>query len=132
MPPLASLLTPRLRPTASARRFALWLATFALFVGALVPTLSRLALPDAADEWGALCQARNGGATGSSVLHEFGDACALCTLAHTAPAATGPVPAALAAVAYAPPPPVAAAPVRPRFAQARAPAARAPPLPFLA
>jgi hypothetical protein len=131
MSPLTSLLLPRLRPPARARRIALWLATFALFAGALVPTLSRLALPEAAEEWSALCQSR-GGAAGSPLLHEFGDACALCTLAHTTPALAGPAPASIAAIAYAPPAPPAGAPVRARPVQARAPAARAPPLLFLA
>jgi hypothetical protein len=131
MPSLQSLLHPRLRPTAAARRFALWLATFSLLVGALVPTLSRLALPDAADEWSALCQA-GGGAAGSTSLHEFGDACALCTLAHTTPAVGGATAVAPATIAYAPPAPPAPAAVRPRFAQARAPGARGPPLSFAA
>jgi len=128
MPSLPALLTPRLRPPAAAHRLAAWLALLALLVGALVPTLSRMANPGEGDAWRTLCQTRGGTPTGSTVPHEFGDACALCTLAHATPVLAGAPGAAVAAVAYAPPVPVAPAAVRAQVAQARAPGARGPPV----
>jgi hypothetical protein len=127
MPSLPASLTPRLRPPAAAHRLAAWLALLALLVGALVPTLSRLAHPGAGDAWNTLCQARGSTPADPAGPHEFGDACALCTLAHTTPVLTGTPTAAPAAIAYAPPAPVASPAVRAHAVQARAPGARGPP-----
>jgi hypothetical protein len=127
MTPLSALLIPRLRPRASPRRFASWLALFALLVGALVPTLSRLAHPATEDAWGTLCQARGSTPADPAAPHELGDACALCMLVHTVPVLAGDAGTMVAALAYAPPVPVAgpAAPVHDVLA--RTPAARGPP-----
>ena len=128
MPALPALLTPRLRPPAAARGPAAWFALLALLVGALVPTLSRLAHPEEGDAWRTLCQTRGSTPAEPSAPHDFGDACALCTLAHTTPVLTGTPGAALAAIAYAPPVPVAPPAVGAHAAQARAPGARGPPV----
>jgi hypothetical protein len=125
-PPPVSLI-PRLRLPAVRRRTASWLALLALLIGAVVPTLSRLAQPGEADAWRTLCQARGSTPPDRTGPHEFGDACALCTLAHTTPGLAGAAAVALPAVDYAPPPPVAPPGVRTRIAQARAPGARGPP-----
>jgi hypothetical protein len=127
MPPLSTLPTPRLRPGAASRRPASWIALLALLVGALVPTLSRLAQPAAGDAWQALCQARGSSPADPAGPHEFGDACALCTLAHTAPGLAGPAAVAVAALAYAPPAPPAPSAARVHDGQARPPGARGPP-----
>jgi hypothetical protein len=127
MTPLPALPIPRLRPPAATRRAASWMALFALLVGALVPTLSRLAHPAPGDAWSALCQARGSMPADPAAPHELGDACALCMLAHTTPALSGAAVPTVAALAYAPPVPAAAAGVPVRDVQARAPAARGPP-----
>jgi hypothetical protein len=127
--PLSPNLPPiRLRPSAAQPRLALWLALFALLVGALVPTLSSLARPDADDAWSVLCHARGSSPADPAAPHEFGDACALCTLAHTTPVLAAGADAIVVAVAYAPPVPVTAQAPRTRSLQARAPAARGPPI----
>ena len=122
-------LTPTLRPTAAARRLAAQLALFALLLGALLPSVSRLLQAGTASEWAVLCQspAAAGTPAGGSNDLRHGDACALCSLAHTTPVLAGATPAALAVLAYAPPAPPALAPVRARATQARPPGARAPP-----
>ena len=128
--PMSSLpasLLPRLRPTAAARRFASWLALFALLVGALVPTLSRLAHPAPGDAWSTLCQAPGSTPADPAAPHELGDACALCLLAHTTPGLTGGSAGAVATIAYAPPEPVAAPAVVTGDVAVRAPGARGPP-----
>jgi len=127
MPSLPALLTPHLRPHAASRRFAGWLALFALLAGALVPTWSRLAGPEAAAAWSALCQARGGAPAAPDGAHEFGDACALCALAHTTPGLTGTTPVAVAAIAYAPPLEIAPSALSAHLEPARIPAARGPP-----
>jgi len=128
MPSLPASLTPRLRSPAAAHRLAAWLALLALLVGTLVPTLSRLAHPEEGDAWRTLCQTRGSTPADPSGRHEFGDACALCTLAHTTPGLTGTPAAAIAAIAYAPPVPIAPPAVRALAVQARAPGARGPPV----
>ena len=117
-----------LRPAIATRRLGARLALFALLVAALVPTFSRLLAPVGLTDWAVLCQAAPAPSApaGPQDLHP-GDACALCTLAHTTPALAGAAPAAIAVLAYAPPAPPAPAAVRTRVAQARAPGARAPP-----
>ena len=124
---MRALLTT-LRPAVAARRFGVRLALFAWLVLALVPTISRLATPAGPAEWAVLCQSAPAAPApaGTPDLHS-GDACALCSLAHTTPALAGAAPATVAVLAYAPPAPPAPAVVRTRFAQARAPGARAPP-----
>jgi hypothetical protein len=133
-------LLPTLRPTLAARRLAARLALFALLVSALVPTFSRLTAPVGPAEWAALCQSSSespradaGPRAGSPAsdtpqdAHSHGDACVLCSLAHTTPALGGVALAAVAVLAYAPPAPPAPAVVRMRVVQSRAPGARAPP-----
>ena len=117
-----------LRPTSALRRLGVQWAFVALLVAALMPTFARLATTTGPADWAAICQAApptsdapQGGA------HELGDACALCSLAHTTPALAGTAAPAVAVLAYAPPAPPAAEPVRTGVPQARAPSARAPP-----
>ena len=115
-----------LRPTAALRRLGVQWAFVALLAAALMPTFARLVQPTGPADWAAICQAA-GAPQGAA--HELGDACALCSLAHTTPALAGaPVPA-VAVLAYAPPAPPAAEPVRTSVPQTRAPSARAPPFP---
>lgn len=117
-----------LRPTAALRRLGVRWAFAALLAAALMPTFARLATPTGPLDWAAICQAppQNSGSSQGSV-HELGDACALCSLAHTTPALTGAALPAVTLLAYAPPVPPVAAPVRGSVPQARAPSARAPP-----
>lgn len=115
-----------LRPTAALRRLGVRLAFVAVLAAALMPTFSRLAQPDGIAQWAAICQSTPTGPSQDGA-HDRDDACAYCTLAHTTPALLDAVPAVLAAIAFAPPAPLAAAPVRPVIAQARAPGARGPP-----
>jgi hypothetical protein len=126
-------LTSTLRPTAALRRLGVQLAFVALLVAALMPTLSRLMQPVGLSDWATICQATPA-AAGSGApqgeQHEPGDACALCSLAHTTPTLGGAAMPAVAVLAYAPPAPPATAQVHAGVAQARAPSARAPP--FLA
>ncbi|MEP6502766.1 MAG: DUF2946 family protein [Betaproteobacteria bacterium] len=115
-----------LRPSLATRRLGALLALFALLVAAAVPTFSRLLQPVGLADWAILCQSTPATPAGApDALH--GDACALCTLAHTTPAMAGAAPATFGELAYTPPTPPTAAPVRTRVAQARAPGARAPP-----
>ena len=115
-----------LRPTAFLRRLGVQLAFVALLAAALMPTVSRLALPDGLADWASICQsAPSGSPQGGATSHD--DVCAFCTLAHTTPALPVDVPPAVAAIAFAPPAPLAPAPVRASVAQARPPAARGPP-----
>jgi hypothetical protein len=124
-----------LRPSLAARRLSVRLALFALLVAALVPTFSRLMSPVGLADGSTLCQAAQAdgdsraGSTSSPTpdAHAPGDACALCSLAHTTPALGGSALPAVAVLAYAPPAPPAPAVVRTRVAQSRAPGARAPP-----
>jgi hypothetical protein len=117
-----------LRPTAALRRLGVRWAFAALLAAALMPTFARLAAPTGPVDWAAVCQAapQNSGSSQGS-MNELGDACALCSLAHTTPALTGATVPAVIVLAYAPPVPPATAPVRAGVAQARAPSARAPP-----
>jgi len=96
----------------------------AVLAAALVPGFSRMLQPSQA--WGALCQAPATDGT-SPAGHEHGDACVLCTLAHTTPTLAGTPPAATPILAYVPPAPPVAAGVRTRAARALAPPARGPP-----
>ena len=117
-----------LRPSVAARRLGARLALFALLVAAAVPTVSRLMQPVGLADWAVICQSSPGTpapAGSADTLH--GDACALCTLAHTTPALAGAASVAVAELAYTPPAPPVPAPVRTRVAQARPPGARAPP-----
>ena len=119
-------LLPTLRPSLAARRLGVRLALFALLAAAMVPTFSRLLQPVGLSDWAALCQTVP--ASGSSQdQHANGDACALCSIAHTTPALGGQAHAPVAVLAYAPPAPPAPAAVRTQVVQARAPSARAPP-----
>jgi hypothetical protein len=122
-------LLPTLRPSRAARRFGVRMALFALLVAALVPSLSRLLAPGELADWAVLCQSAPASSSpaGSQDTHP-GDACVLCTLAHTTPVLGAAAPAPIAVLAYAPPAPPASAPVRTRVTQARPPGARAPPL----
>ena len=117
-------LLPLLRPTAALRRLGVQWAFVALLAAALMPTLARLAAPSGPADWAAICQSTP---QSSGDAHALGDACALCSLSHATPALTGATAPAVAAVAYAPPVPSTAEPVRGGIAQARAPSARAPP-----
>ena len=126
-----SLRSP-LRPSLAARLVVARLAMLAVLAAALLPGISRLLHP--AEAWGVLCQsplseraAPESPDTPLPAGHEHGDACALCTLAHTTPTLAGAAPAAMVVVAYAPPAPPAPVVVRSRVAQSRAPGARAPP-----
>ena len=115
-----------LRPTAALRRLGVQLAFVALLAAALMPTFSRLAQPGGIADWAAICQSAPSGPQQDGA-HEHDDACAYCTLAHTTPALLDAVPVVVAAIAFAPPAPLAPAPVRAGVPQARAPSARAPP-----
>ncbi len=114
-----------LRPSLAARRLAARLALFAVLAAALVPGFARLMQPTG-EAWAALCQSAPASQLPAGG-HEAGDACALCTLAHTTPVIASGAPPAGAILAYAPPAPVATAVVRSRVAQSRAPGARGPP-----
>jgi Protein of unknown function (DUF2946) len=125
-------LLPTLRPTAALRRLGVRLAFVAVLAAALMPTFSRLLQPVALADWATICQAATAtsGADRSApqdTAHEHGDACAFCSLAHTAPALGGAALPPVAVLAYAPPVPHAVMPVREGVPQARAPGARAPP-----
>jgi len=115
---------PRLHPAARSRRFAGWLAAFALLVATLAPQWQALSRPAADDPFASLCV--NGGAEGGAGSHPFGNACVLCTLAHSAPELGGGAPR-VATLEYAPPEVAAPQAVAARPVQARAPTARAPP-----
>jgi hypothetical protein len=79
-------------------------------------------------DWAAICQAApQASGTSQGDAHELGDACALCSLAHTTPVLAGAPMQTVAVLAYAPPAPPAAEPVRTGVPQTRAPSARAPP-----
>ena len=120
---------PLLRPTAALRRLGVQWAFVALLAAALMPTFARLVAPAGPLDWAAICQATpqtSGSSQGDA--HELGDACALCSLAHTTPALGGATAPAVAVLAYAPPEPPPAEPARTGVTQARAPSARAPPL----
>lgn len=117
-----------LRPTAALGRLGVRWALVALLAAALMPTFARLAAPTGPLDWAAICQAApqtSGSSQGDA--HELGDACALCSLAHTTPVLAGAAAAAVAELAYAPPAPPAHEPVRTGVPQARTPGARAPP-----
>jgi hypothetical protein len=121
-------LLPLLRPTAALRRLGVQWAFVALVAAALMPTFARLVAPTGPADWAAICQATPQNSSPSpGDGHALGDACALCSLAHTTPALTGATAPAVAVLAYAPPVPPAAEPVRSGVPQARAPSARAPP-----
>ena len=115
-----------LRPTAILRRLAAQLAFVAVLAAALMPTLTRIALPEGLADGAAICQsAPTGASQGSANVHD--DACLYCALAHATPALSVAASAAPGIVAFAPPAPLAPAPVRASVAQARPPAARGPP-----
>ncbi len=115
-----------LRPTAALRRLGARWALVALLATALLPTFARLLQTSGPADWATVCQSAPAGAP-LGETHAPGDACALCSLAHTTPMLAGTAPPAVAILAYAPPAPPAPARVRPAVAQARAPGARAPP-----
>ena len=118
-----------LRPTAALRRLGVQWAFVALLAAALMPTFARLAQPTGPADWAAICQAApQASGTPQGDAHELGDACALCSLAHTTPTLAGAPAPGVAVLAYAPPAPPADEPVRAGVPQARAPSARAPPL----
>jgi len=123
-------LLPTLRPSLAARLVVVRLAMAVLLAAAIVPGISRLLAP--ADLFSeapchpAVHAAMHHGAP-MPAGHEHGDACAMCTLAHTTPTLAGVPPVDVTVVAFAPPAPPSAEPVRTRAAQARAPSARAPP-----
>jgi hypothetical protein len=118
-----------LRPTAALRRLGVQWAFVALLAAALMPTFARIAQTAGPTDWASICQATSTGSGPSQGdSHALGDACALCSLAHTTPAMAGAAATAVAVLAYAPPVPPAHAPVRSGVAQARAPSARAPPV----
>ena len=124
-------LLPLLRPAAALRRLGVQWAFVALLAAALMPTISRIAQTTGPTDWASICQTTTSGANPSQGdPHDHGDACALCSLAHTTPILGGAAPATAAVLAYAPPVPPAHEPVRTGVPQARAPSARAPP--FLA
>jgi len=114
-----------LRPTAALRRLGVRLAFVAVLAAALMPSFSRWAQPGGLAGWAAICSAPSGDSRDGARDHA--DACAYCTLAHTTPVVPGTEHAVVAAIAFAPPAPLAPAPVRTGVAQARAPSARAPP-----
>jgi hypothetical protein len=117
-----------LRPTAALRRLGVQWAFVALLAAALMPTFARLVQPTGPTDWAAICQtAPQASGTPQGNAHELGDACALCSLAHTSPALAGAPAPAVAVLAYAPPTPPAAESVRAGVPQTRAPSARAPP-----
>ncbi len=123
-------LLPLLRPTAALRRLGVQWAFVALLAAALLPTISRLVQETGPSDWAAICQVASsssgaGAPQGDQPGH--GDACALCSLAHTTPVLGGAAQPAVAVLAYAPPTPPALEPVRTGVPQARAPSARAPP-----
>jgi len=126
-------LLPTLRPSLAARRAVARLAMWAMLAAALVPGFSRLVRPGEA--WGPLCQSQpsaHATAAGEDGApppgHAPGDACALCTLAHTTPALASAAAPTVETIDYAPPAPPAEVAVRSRVAQSRAPGARAPPM----
>jgi len=84
-------LLPTLRPTLAARRLAVRLALFALLALALAPTVSRLLQPAGLADWATLCATSDdpARATPAQEAHAHGDACALCSLAHTTPTLGG-------------------------------------------
>ena len=118
-----------LRPTAALRRLGARWAVVALLAAALMPAFARAMAPTGPVDWAAICQAvpqDSGSSQGNA--HPLGDACVLCSLAHTTPVLTGATAPAVAVLAYAPPALPAAEPVRTGVPQTRAPSARAPPL----
>ena len=125
-------LLPLLRPAAALRRLGVQWAFVALLAAALMPTISRIAQTTGPTDWASICQTTttSGANPSQGDPHDHGDACALCSLAHTTPILGGAAPATAAVLAYAPPVPPAHEPVRTGVPQARAPSARAPP--FLA
>ena len=117
-----------LRPTVALRRLGVQWALVALLAAALMPTFARIAQTAGPTDRASICQAAGSGTSPSQGDgHAPGDACALCSLAHTTPVLAGAAPAAVAVLAYAPPAPPTNEPVRTSAAQARAPSARAPP-----
>lgn len=120
------MLIPTLRPSDALRRLCVRLAFIALLAAALMPTLSRLMQPAGLADWAAMCQPA-APASNSGAPQQHGDACAFCSLAHTAPALGGAALPAVAVLAYAPPAPPAQPTVRAGVTQARPPSARAPP-----
>jgi hypothetical protein len=118
-----------LRPTAALRHLGAQWAFVAMLAVALMPTVSRIVQESGPTGW-ATCQAAapaNSSGDPQDGASRHGDACALCSLAHTTPVLAGAAPAPVAVLAYAPPAPPADAPVRAGVPQARAPSARAPP-----
>ncbi len=122
-------LLPLLRPTAALRRLGVQWAFVALLAAALMPTISRIAQATGPTDWASICQTASpsGADPSQGDRHDHGDACALCSLAHTTPVLGGTASPAVAVLAYAPPAPPAQEPVRTGVPQARAPGARAPP-----
>ena len=115
-----------LRPTAALRRLGVRLAFVAVLAAALMPSFSRWMQPGGLAGWAAICQSSTSG-TSQEGAGDHADACAYCTLAHTTPVLPGTAQAVVVAIAFAPPAPLAPAPVRTGVPQARAPSARAPP-----
>jgi hypothetical protein len=124
--------TSLLRPLPAARRAVARLAMLALLAAALLPGVSRLL--QGGEAWAALCRsapvalaADHSGAAPQPPDREHGDACPLCTLAHTTPVLAGAAALAPGLLAYVPPAPRLPAPLPRHDAQSRPPAARGPP-----
>ncbi len=117
-----------LRPAAALRRLGVRLAFVAVLAAALMPSFSRWAQPAGLAGWAAICQSSPSGQSQDGA-RAHADACAYCTLAHTTPVLPGAAQALVAAIDFAPPAPLAPAPVHTGVPQARAPSARAPPSP---
>src|SRR5471030_34284 len=105
-----------LRPTAALRRLGVQWAFVALLAAALMPTFARIAQATGPTDWASICQA-SGSNPSQGDGHAPGDACALCSLAHTTPVLAGAAPAAVAVLAYAPPAPPTNEPIRSSAAQ---------------
>ena len=119
-----------LRPHDTLRRLGVRWALVAMLALALMPTISRIVQQAGPTDWASICQATSpAGSSGDSqgAASDHGDACALCSIAHTTPVLPGATPTPATVLAYAPPAPPADAPVRAGIAQTRAPSARAPP-----
>jgi Protein of unknown function (DUF2946) len=115
-----------IRPAAWLRSLGLRLALAALMAAATMPTITRLAQPWGLADAAAICQSAASGIP-PDAGQAHGELCAYCALAHTTPALPPAPHAAIAAIDFAPPVPVAPDPARAGATQARPPAARGPP-----
>jgi hypothetical protein len=121
----SAFLLHRLRRGTRMRAWTGWVAAIALLVATLGPEWQAFGRPDAGDPFASLCI--NGTASGGGDGHPFGNACVLCTLAHTAPDLGTGAPQ-VAQLDYAPPEVAPPTPIVWRAPQSRAPTARAPPV----